>query len=57
MSRRIAFVLSLVAEILLSSQLVRSGVAGWATDAFAFERFAGDPTEDMPENRRRSSEG
>jgi hypothetical protein len=25
--------------------------------AFAFERFAGDPAEDMPENRRRQVKG
>jgi hypothetical protein len=44
----------------LSSQLVRSGrvlLRGWATDAFAFERFAGDPAEDMPENRRPQVKG
>ena len=44
----------------VSSQLVRSArvlLRGWAIDAFAFERFAGDLAENMPENRRPQVKG
>ena len=56
---RIAFVSLLVAEFLLCRRSSSAqGVAGLGNRrAFAFERFAGDPTEDMPGNRRPQVKG